>query len=67
MAIPAAVVTVSDSAHSGSREDLSGPAVAARLSAAGFEIVSRHVVADERAQIAALQRRAMLRRKPRAT
>lgn len=56
MAIPAAVVTVSDSAHSGSREDLSGPAIAARVSAAGFEIISRHVVADERAQIAALLR-----------
>lgn len=56
MPIPAAVITVSDSAHSGSREDLSGPAVAARLSAAGFEISSRHVVADERAQITALLR-----------
>ena len=56
MAIPASVVTVSDSVHSGSREDLSGPAVTARLSAAGFETVSRHVVADERAQIAALLR-----------
>jgi len=56
MPIPVAVVTVSDSAHSGSREDLSGPAVAARLSTAGFEIMSRHVVADERPQIAALLR-----------
>jgi molybdopterin adenylyltransferase len=56
MPMPAAVVTISDSAHSGSREDLSGPAVASRLSAAGFEIVSRHVVADERAQIASLLR-----------
>ena len=56
MPIPAAVVTVSDSVRSGSREDLSGPAVAVRLSTAGFEIVSRHVVADERPQIAALLR-----------
>ena|SRR5947209_4770429 len=56
MPIPAAVVTVSDSAHSGSRQDLSGPAVAARLSNAGFEIVSRHVVADERIEVAALLR-----------
>jgi molybdenum cofactor synthesis domain-containing protein len=54
--MPAVVVTISDSAHSGSREDLSGPAVVSRLSAAGFEIVSRHVVADERAQIATLLR-----------
>src|SRR5690349_12095474 len=56
MPVPAAVITVSDSAHSGSREDLSGPAVATRLSAAGFEIVSRHVVADERTHITALLR-----------
>lgn len=49
----AAVITVSDSSHAGTREDASGPAVAARLREAGFEIAATRVVPDERAAIAA--------------
>jgi molybdopterin adenylyltransferase len=56
MPIPAAVITVSDSAHLGAREDLSGPAVAQRLETAGFSIASRKIVPDERPRIAALLR-----------
>lgn len=47
----AAVITVSDSCSRGEREDLSGPAVAARLSELGFEIVARVLVADDEAAI----------------
>ncbi len=49
----AAVLTISDGAHRGTRIDTSGPSVAARLAAAGFEIVERKIVPDERDQIAA--------------
>jgi len=49
----ATVVTASDSAHDGTREDASGPAVEAQLVAAGFA-VTRAVVPDDRATIAAL-------------
>jgi molybdopterin adenylyltransferase len=52
----AAVLTISDSAHEGSRVDGSGPAVAARLEASGFEVVERRIVPDERSQIAAALR-----------
>ena len=52
----AAVLTISDSAHQGSRVDTSGPAVAARLEASGFEVVERRVVPDERSLIAAALR-----------
>ncbi len=48
----AAVFTISDSSHQGLRADRSGPAVSARLEAAGFEIVERRVIPDERRQIA---------------
>jgi molybdopterin adenylyltransferase len=51
--IPAAVLTISDSAHQGTRQDASGPAVAARLKEAAFEIVHTQVLPDERPQIAA--------------
>lgn len=54
MPIPAAVITVSDSAAAGAREDLSGPAVAGRLASAGFEVTVRRVIADERSHIAHL-------------
>jgi molybdenum cofactor synthesis domain-containing protein len=47
---------VSDSTFEGTREDQSGPAVAALLEGAGFEIAARIVVPDERDQIAALLR-----------
>lgn len=48
----AAVVTVSDGVHHGARIDASGPAVAARLESAGFEVSDRRVLPDERQQIA---------------
>jgi molybdenum cofactor synthesis domain-containing protein len=52
----AAVVTVSDGASQGTRTDVSGPAVAARLEAAGFTVVERKVVPDERLEIARVLR-----------
>jgi len=42
----AKVITVSDGVVAGTREDASGDALAARLSAAGFEVVDRTVTAD---------------------
>jgi len=48
----AAVLTISDGAHHGTRVDTSGPAVAARLAAAGFEVSAPQVIPDERALIA---------------
>ena len=48
----AAVLTVSDSAHNGTRTDGSGPAVAARLEDAGFAVTARRIVPDDRARIA---------------
>lgn len=48
----AAVLTISDGAHHGLRVDTSGPAVAARLEEAGFTVVERKIVPDEREQIA---------------
>jgi molybdopterin adenylyltransferase len=50
--VTAAVLTVSDSAHRGTRADASGPAVAAALEAAGFQVVERQIVPDDRSQIA---------------
>lgn len=52
----AAVLTVSDGAHQGTRTDKSGPAVAARLEAAGFTVTERRIVPDERDQIASALR-----------
>lgn len=49
----ASVVTASDGVSSGIREDASGPAVAALLIDAGFE-VAHETVPDDRAAIAAL-------------
>lgn len=46
--LQAKVLTVSDGVVAGTREDLSGAALADRLSADGFEIVGRFVVADGR-------------------
>jgi len=48
----AAVRTISDGAHHGLRVDTSGPAVAARLEEAGFTVVERKIVPDDREQIA---------------
>lgn len=42
----AKVLTVSDAAAAGERDDASGPAVAARLEAAGFDVVERRVCRD---------------------
>lgn len=50
------VVTVSDSAHEGTRPDRSGPAVAARLEDDGVTVVERTVIPDERAVISATLR-----------
>jgi len=50
--IRAAVITISDSAHQGTREDQSGPAVATRLQEKGFEVAGRRVIPDEREEIA---------------
>ena len=47
----AAVLTVSDGVTAGTREDGSGDTAAALLGEAGFEVSSRRVVPDERAQI----------------
>ena len=47
----AAVVTVSDRSYQGMREDTAGPAVAERLIQAGFAVVARVLVPDERALI----------------
>jgi len=49
--VDAAVLTVSDGVHHGSREDLSGDTLDALLRAEGFE-VTRRIVPDEREAIA---------------
>src|SRR5262249_22925700 len=46
--IRVAVVTISDSATSGNREDRSGPAVSARAAEFGWEIAHTKLVPDER-------------------
>jgi molybdopterin adenylyltransferase len=48
----ALVLTISDGVAAGTRQDESGPALADRLAALGFE-VERNLVADEQAAIAA--------------
>jgi molybdenum cofactor synthesis domain-containing protein len=47
----AAVLTVSDSAARGERQDLSGPAVAEALRRKGFEVVAVEIAPDERTTI----------------
>ena len=47
MALTAAVLTISDSAHRGERKDLSGPKVVALLKKKKFEVVTAGVVSDE--------------------
>lgn len=51
--IRAVVLTISDSASRGEREDLSGPAVAAELGHLKAEIAATEILPDEREQIAA--------------
>ena len=47
----AAVLTVSDSVVAGTRPDASGPAVAEALQKAGYQVVTREAVPDERNHI----------------
>jgi molybdenum cofactor synthesis domain-containing protein len=47
----AVVLTISDSRTRGDRPDLSGPAVAASLQAAGYTVDGPHLVPDEQPQI----------------
>ena len=51
--ISAVVLTISDSAARGEREDLSGPGVVAELQTLPAQIVATEVLPDERDQIAA--------------
>jgi molybdenum cofactor synthesis domain-containing protein len=53
MKLRCAVLTISDGAHAGIRQDMSGPAVVARLAEAGHAVVVQAVLPDEREQIAA--------------
>ena len=53
----AAVITVSDSSHQGTRQDKSGPAVAQALKARGFEVVATEVVPDSQTKIVAALKR----------
>ena len=53
MKLHCAVLTISDGAYAGIRQDASGPAVAARLAQAGHAVVVQAVLPDEREQIAA--------------
>jgi molybdopterin adenylyltransferase len=52
----AVVITVSDSTHQGTRQDLSGPRLARVLVDSQFEIVAAKVVPDEHNQISAALR-----------
>ena len=54
----ALVLTISDSAASGTREDLSGPEARKLLEEAGFEVAAVDVVPDERPRIEDRLRRA---------
>lgn len=53
----AKVLTVSDAAAEGTRQDRSGPAVSDALEAAGFEVVERALVPDGVEQVAEALRR----------
>jgi len=46
-----AILTISDTASRGKRQDLSGPALAKMISNAGWNIVSQDVIPDERSII----------------
>jgi molybdopterin adenylyltransferase len=48
-----AILTISDSAVAGTREDLPGPALAAKVEAMGWSVVARQVHRDEKDEIAA--------------
>jgi len=51
--IRAAVLTISDSSFAGTREDRSGPALAARMSELGWNVVLSEILPDDRTRIAA--------------
>jgi len=51
--IRVAIVTISDSAVAGKREDRSGPALAEKVQALGWSVVAREVLRDEKEQIVA--------------
>ena len=53
MTFTAAVLTISDRAAAGQRDDRSGPAVVAALEQAGFRIIAADVLPDERSRIEA--------------
>lgn len=55
--IKVAILTISDSAVAGTREDRSGPAVAEKVKALGWSIVAREVLKDEAEEIAAAMTR----------
>jgi molybdenum cofactor synthesis domain-containing protein len=55
--IRVAVITVSDSAITGTREDCSGPAVRQRVESLGWTVSARELVPDESPQIADALRR----------
>jgi len=55
--IRVAIVTVSDSAVAGTREDLSGPKLRERVEALGWTVAAQELVPDEADQIAAVLRR----------
>jgi molybdenum cofactor biosynthesis protein B len=57
--LPAVVITVSDSAAAGRREDLSGPEACRALAAAGFAVTGPVVVPDERPALVAALREAV--------
>ncbi len=49
--IRAAILTISDSAFGGTREDLSGPALKSRCAQAGWSVAADRIVPDEPARI----------------
>jgi molybdenum cofactor synthesis domain-containing protein len=53
MTFTAAVLTISDRAAAGQRDDRSGPAVVGALEQAGFRIIAADVLPDERSRIEA--------------
>ena len=54
----ALVLTISDSAAAGNREDLSGPEAGRILTETGFEVAAVEILSDERADIESRLRRA---------
>src|ERR1700724_3741091 len=55
--IKVAILTISDSAVAGTREDRSGPAVAEKAQGLGWSVMAREVLKDEKEEIAAAMTR----------